>query len=97
MKKIQAYLSRRKLLQGLAAIPVIAILGHQSRAEAEMLSVDDPIAKNFRYTETSTNVDGQICSNCKLYTGGTAPTGGCSLFGAKQVVAGGWCTAWLPK
>ena len=88
-------LNRRRLLQGLAAIPVIALLGRPGRAEAEMLSVDDPLAKNFQYTETST-VDGQTCSNCQLYVG-SGPTGGCPLFGAKQVVAGGWCNAWVTK
>lgn len=96
MKTFKTRLNRRKLLQGLAAIPVVTLLGHSGRAEAEMLSVDDPIAKNFQYTETST-IAGQTCANCKLYTGGAAPTGGCPLFGAKQVVAGGWCKAWVAK
>jgi hypothetical protein len=96
MKTSKIHISRRKLLQGLAAVPVVAVLGHQGRVEAEMLSVDDPIAKNFQYVEVST-VAGQTCTNCKLYTGGTAPTGGCPLFGAKQVVAGGWCKAWVTK
>lgn len=96
MKKSHIRLNRRKLLQGLAAIPVVTLFGHPGRAEAEMLSVDDPIAKNFQYVEKST-VAGQTCSNCKLYTGGAAPTGGCPLFGAKQVVAEGWCKAWVAK
>lgn len=96
MKTTRIRIDRRKLLQGLAAIPVITLFGYQERAEAEMLSVDDPIAKNFQYTETST-VAGQTCANCNLYTGGTAPTGGCPLFGAKQVVAAGWCKAWVAK
>lgn len=96
MKSTTHRINRRKLLQGLAAIPVVAVLGHHGRAEAEMLSVDDPLAKNFQYVEVST-VAGQTCANCKLYTGGAAPTGGCPLFGAKQVVAGGWCKAWVTK
>jgi hypothetical protein len=96
MKPTTPRLNRRKLLQGLAAIPVVAVLGHQGRAEAEMLSVDDPLAKNFQYVEVSTT-DGQTCANCKLYTGGSAPTGGCPLFGTKQVTAGGWCKAWVTK
>lgn len=94
MKK--AHLTRRQILQGLAAVPVAVLLGHHTRAEAEMLSIDDPLAKNFQYVETSTTA-GQTCANCKLYTGGAAPTGGCPLFGTKQVVAGGWCKAWVAK
>ena len=96
MKKQPFRLNRRKLLQGLAAIPVVSLLGHSGRAQAEMLGVDDPIAKNFQYTEKSTTA-GQTCANCQLYTGGSAPTGGCPLFGAKLVTADGWCNAWVAK
>jgi hypothetical protein len=96
MKKEKFCLNRRMLLQGVAAIPLVSLLGHPGRAEAEMLSLDDPIAKNFKYTDKSTTA-GQTCANCKLYTGGSAPTGGCPLFGAKQVVAEGWCNAWAAK
>lgn len=88
-------MNRRKLLKGMAAIPVAAITLHHAPASAEMLSVDDPIAKNLEYTETSPKPD-QTCANCKLYTGGSAPTGGCILFGNKQVVAAGWCKSWAP-
>lgn len=89
-------MNRRNLLKGLASIPVIGIAGYHSIASAEMLSVDDPIAKNLEYTETSPKAD-QTCANCKLYTGGSAPTGGCILFGNKQVVAAGWCKSWAPQ
>jgi hypothetical protein len=96
MSRNSLMMKRRALLKGLAAIPVIAITGYHRSTLAEMLSVDDPIAKNFKYTEVSPHPE-QTCSNCKLYTGGTEPVGGCALFGNKQVVAGGWCTAWAPK
>jgi hypothetical protein len=71
---------RRTLLKGLAAIPFVAIAGRHGRVEAEMVSVDDPIAKNLGYVEVSATA-GQTCANCKLYAGGDAPTGGCPLFG----------------
>lgn len=87
-------MKRRTLLKGLAAIPVMGIALRHTAASAEMLSVDDPVAKNLQYTETSPNPE-QTCANCKLYTGGSAPTGGCLLFGNKQVVAGGWCKSWV--
>lgn len=85
---------RRSLLKGLIAIPVVSVAGYHSLARAEMLSVDDPVAKNLQYTET-TPIPEQTCANCKLYTGGSAATGGCLLFGNKQVVAGGWCKSWV--
>ena len=69
-------MNRRTLLKGLAAIPIIGVASYHVSASAEMLSVDDPIAKNLAYTETSPNPD-QTCANCRLYTGGSAPTGGC--------------------
>jgi len=86
--------NRRKIIKGLAAIPVIGLAVRHAGVSAEMLSVDDPVAKNLQYTETSPKSD-QTCANCKLYTGGSAPTGGCVLFGNKQVVAGGWCKSWV--
>ncbi len=88
--------NRRALLKGLLSIPFIAIASRHGRVEAEMLSVDDPVAKNLQYVEASATA-GQTCANCKLYAGGAAPTGGCPLFGAKQVKAGGWCKSWVAK
>jgi len=37
----------------------------------------------------------QIYANCQLYQGdeGSA-TGGCALFGGKDIAAKGWCSAW---
>jgi hypothetical protein len=88
--------SRRSLLKGLAAIPVFAVVGYQSNAQAEMVSVDDPTAKALSYTENSTEA-GKNCSNCALYQGGTAASGGCPIFPGKEVAATGWCTSYVPK
>ena len=40
---------------------------------------------------------GQACSNCSLYLGGTAEQGGCPLFPGKQVLSKAWCSAWVKK
>ena len=41
---------------------------------------------------------GQNCANCALYQGKAGDAaGGCPLFGAKQVAAKGWCSAWAKK
>ena len=41
--------------------------------------------------------DGQQCSNCALYQGGTAEQGGCPLFPGKQVLGKAWCSAYNKK
>ncbi len=88
--------SRRSVLKGLAAIPVIAAVGYHIRASAEMLSADDPTAKALEYTEHSTQ-EGKSCSNCNLYQGGNAASGGCPIFPGKEVAATGWCKSWIAK
>ena len=41
--------------------------------------------------------DGQQCSNCALYQGGSAAQGGCPLFAGKQVLSKAWCSAYNKK
>ena len=41
--------------------------------------------------------DGQQCSNCSLYQGGSAEQGGCPLFAGKQVLSKAWCSAYNKK
>ena len=41
--------------------------------------------------------DGQVCSNCSLYVGGSAEQGGCPLFPGKQVLGKAWCSAYAKK
>jgi hypothetical protein len=88
--------SRRTVLKGLAAIPVIAAVGYHGSASAEMVSADDPTAKALQYTEHSTEA-GKHCGNCNLYQGGTAASGPCPIFPGKEVVATGWCKSWVAK
>ncbi|MBC8212263.1 MAG: high-potential iron-sulfur protein [Gammaproteobacteria bacterium] len=88
--------SRRAVLKGLIGIPVVAIAGYQSVSYAAMLSMDDPTAKALSYTEKST-VDGKTCSNCGIYQGGSAASGGCPIFAGKDVAATGYCKSWVAK
>ena len=88
--------SRRAILKGLVAIPVVAIAGFQSNAYAAMLSADDPTAKALSYTDKSTTA-GQTCANCGIYQGGAAATGACPIFPGKDVAAAGWCKSWVAK
>lgn len=88
--------SRRAVLKGMLGIPVVAIAGFQSTAQAAMLSVDDPTAKALQYTEKST-VEGKTCANCGIYQGGANPTGACPIFPGRDVVATGWCKSWVAK
>ncbi|MGB7933320.1 MAG: high-potential iron-sulfur protein [Gammaproteobacteria bacterium] len=89
-------LSRRSVLKGLAAIPVIAAFGYHPGASAAMVSPDDPTAKALQYTEHSTEAD-KHCGNCNLYQGGAAATGPCPIFPGKEVAAAGWCKSWVAK
>ena len=41
--------------------------------------------------------DGQLCSNCSLYQGGSAAQGGCPLYPGKQVLGKAWCSAYNKK
>lgn len=90
------HVSRRSLLKGLAAIPVVVAVGYSAIASAEALSTDDPAAKALGYTPNSATA-GQSCANCSLYQGGTAATGGCPIFAGKEVAATGWCKSWVAK
>ncbi|MGD8678039.1 MAG: high-potential iron-sulfur protein [Chromatiales bacterium] len=88
---------RRALLKGVAAVPVLAIAGYQIPVRAEMLSPDDPTAQALGYVEASAT-EGQLCSNCALYSGAAdAAAGACTIFPGKEVAAAGWCRSWNPK
>lgn len=96
MSTSKKQVSRRAVLKGLAAIPVIAAVGYHGSASAEMVSPDDPTAKALEYTEHSTH-EGQSCSKCNLYQGGAAASGPCPIFPGKDVAATGWCKSWVAK
>jgi hypothetical protein len=99
--------SRRTFLArsaGLGSALVLAPLARAVQADGDKLSVADPAARAVGYTEAAAQVDkgkyptwsaGQNCSNCSLFQGqSTDAWGGCTLFGAKQVAAAGWCSSY---
>ncbi|GAB6039480.1 high-potential iron-sulfur protein [Endothiovibrio diazotrophicus] len=92
----QKNVSRRAVLKGLAAIPVVATLSYSATASAEALNPDDALAKAMEFTLKSEKAD-QDCANCALYQGGANPTGPCPIFGGKDVPAVGWCKSWVKK
>jgi hypothetical protein len=84
------------MLKGLAAIPVVAVVGYTAIASAAPVTSDDPVAKAMEYTATSTKA-GQSCSGCNLYQGGSEAMGPCPIFPGKEVAAAGWCKSWVAK
>jgi hypothetical protein len=96
MKEHSTDKGRRALLKGIVSLPVVAVAGYHVAGHAEMLSVDDPMAKALGYVEKSAT-DGQTCANCNFYQGGDAPKGACPIFPNKEVVAPGWCKSWVAK
>ncbi|WP_066736183.1 high-potential iron-sulfur protein [Cupriavidus sp. D384] len=83
---------------------VTAALGSRQARAASMLGEQDPAAVKLGYKADTAKVDAQkfpahkpsqTCANCQLYQGdkGSA-SGGCVLFGDKEVAAKGWCSAW---
>jgi hypothetical protein len=72
-----------------------------------LLQEDDDEAKATEYhadaakvskTRSPKYVPGQTCANCGLYApDGDRPSGGCALFYGKDVLAKGWCNAWVKK
>jgi hypothetical protein len=81
-------------LGGMVAIPLANTLLRSPARAAEQVSMDDPLAKQLKYTDHST-VKGQVCNGCRYYGGG-AKMGPCQIFGGKLVAAQGWCSSWAP-
>jgi hypothetical protein len=71
------------------------------------LPESDPTAVALGYKEDATKVDvakyptfkaGQVCSNCKFFTGtDKTPWAGCQLFPGKEVATKGWCSGYNAK
>jgi hypothetical protein len=87
-----------------AAIPLGAI-PMTLLASGSQVSEDDPAAAALGYKHDASTVDaakypqhkdGQLCSNCKLYTADAdSGWGACGIFPGKQVNGDGWCAAWV--
>ena len=104
--------SRRQFLKraGTAAGLGIVAVGFSQRALPDDLphvAESDPIAAALGYKEDATKVDaakyptykaGQLCSNCKFFTGtDKSPWAGCQLFPGKAVAMKGWCSGYNVK
>jgi len=103
MRDRDTNLTRRRLLAGLAAVPVAPLMFMPAMAN-ERLSEDDAQARALNYRHDASTVEhpdyqeGQTCANCQLYTDADAAEWGpCSAFPGRQVAAAGWCSAWVPR
>ncbi|PLP99148.1 high-potential iron-sulfur protein [Cupriavidus pauculus] len=86
------------------SVIVTAALGSRHARAASMLGEQEPGALKLGYKADTAKVDpqkfpahkpSQTCANCQLYQGDTgSASGGCVLFGDKDVAAKGWCSAW---
>jgi hypothetical protein len=103
---------RRSVLKGafagLAAIPVVTVMGRAEAAAAPVkLDANDPMAKSLAYSANTATVDDkanathkpdQLCSNCLQFQGKAGDAEGpCVIFGGKLVAAKGWCKVWAKK
>lgn len=93
-------IKRRKFvtLMGASAtiIPVSALVASLPSHAADAVDPTSAQAKALQYVAES-EVDGQLCSNCALYTGGEGEAmGPCPLFPGAAVMGAGWCSAYVP-
>ena len=86
--------TRRTLLRGIAVVPLAGVLLPTRIAFAITLEETDTQAAALGYKKVST-VEGKNCANCKLWKGGTAEMGACTLFPGKDVARGGHCNSWV--
>ena len=95
---------RRIFLMTLTASGAAFVSGVHAQVK---LDEKDPQAVALGYVAEASKADtkkfpkyaaGQNCASCALYQGKAGDAaGGCPLFGAKQVAAKGWCSAWAKK
>mgnify|MGYP000088154424 CR=1 FL=1 len=96
--------NRRKFVTmmgaGAAVVPLSALVGSLPSHAQDDLPLVDPEsaqAQALQYIESS-DKDGQLCSNCSLYQGAEgSEQGPCPLFPGNAVLAGAWCSAYVPK
>lgn len=89
-----------------SVIGTSALASGMAMAAAPLVAETDANAKSLGYVADTAKADQakypkhtkeQMCSNCALYQGKTAPQGGCPLFPGKEVTAKGWCSAYAKK
>ena len=97
--------TRRVFMMTLAATG--AAFAPLAQAQPKMVDEKEPQAVALGYVTDAARADakkfpkyaaGQVCGNCSLYQGkATDPAAPCAIFAGKQVVAKGWCSAWVKK
>lgn len=81
-----------------------------SGANRPLVQESDPVAMALGYVAMASTANssrfknhaaGQDCGNCSLFAGNAGNAGGaqgpCPLFAGKQVLATGWCSAYMKK
>lgn len=101
----------KMMLGGLAAVPLVKLVGLAAAQAAELPKVDpatDATAIALKYVHDATQADRaaanrpglppeeQDCLNCQ-FVQGDGEWVGCTLFPGKLVAAKGWCMSWTPK
>jgi hypothetical protein len=92
----------------ISLIPVVSLgASTLARADAQVVDPKDPTAVQLGYVTDATKVDktkypkydpSQSCASCSLYQGAAGSTQGpCPLYQNKQVLAKGWCSAYVKK
>lgn len=90
-----------------ASSSALVAAGVYAQTGGPKLDEKDPTAVALGYRSDSTKVDAgkypkhtpdQKCAGCQLYAGKPKdPMGPCPLFAGKQVMATGWCSAYVKK
>lgn len=101
----------KMMLGGLAAVPLVKLVGLAAAQAAELPKVDpatDPTAIALKYVHDATEADRagaarpglppeeQDCNNCQFVVG-EGDWVGCTLFPGKLVAGPGWCVSWTLK
>lgn len=98
--------STRRQFMLVSAASVATLASAKIAFAQPMLAESDPQAVALGYVEDIKDVDqakfpkyaeGQLCSNCQLYSAKTDVAGLCSIFPGKLVAGPGWCNLWIKK
>jgi hypothetical protein len=99
-------MTTRRVFMMQSVLGASALASGVAMAAAPMLEETAANAKALGYSADSAKVDAkkypkhvaaQMCSNCALFQGKAAASGGCPLFAGKEVAAKGWCSAYAKK
>jgi hypothetical protein len=98
--------STRRQFMMVSAVSVASLATAKVAYAQPMLAETDAQAVALGYVEDIKDVnkakfpkyaDGQLCSNCQLYTAKSDVAGLCSIFPGKLVAGPGWCNLWIKK